>query len=111
MAKPDRRRSAGGTRIDWEGVRLGRGPGAFVFAMGALLPWAVLTAPPGEGPGAASRATDVTCQLAWMLPSSVKGRIAAGLGGLFMLGGVWMFALGCTMFLPGKRIPARNRRT
>ncbi len=100
------RQHAGGG-IDWEAVRLAWILGVLVAGTGALILWATLTAPPGPAPGVASRVTSVSYGLARMLPTSVASRLAAGFGGLLFLGGVWMFLLGCTKFLPSKRKPGR----
>ena len=97
----------GGGGIDWEAVRLAWGCGILVAGMGALILWATLTAPPGPAHGVASRAASVSHGLARMLPTSVVSRLAAAFGGLMVLGGAWMFLLGCTRFLPSKRKPAR----
>ena len=87
------RHQAGGG-IDWEAVRLAWGCGILVAAVGALILWAVLTAPPGPARGAASRAASVSYGLARMLPTSVASRLAAAFGGLLVIGGAWMFLLG-----------------
>jgi hypothetical protein len=96
-----------GTRIDWEAVRLAWGCGALVTGVGALILWGTLTAPPGPARGVASRATSVSYGLARMLPDSLASQLAAALGGVLILGGIWMLLLGCTRFLPSKRKPMR----
>ncbi len=98
---------AGGGGIDWDAVRLAWILGVLVAGTGALILWATLTAPPGPAPGVASRVTSVSYGLARMMPDSVASRIAAAFGGLLIIGGVWMFFLGCTMFLPSKRKAGR----
>jgi hypothetical protein len=91
--------------IDWEAVWLAWGLGILVAGVGALILWATLTAPPGKGPGAASRAISVSYGIARMLPTSVASRLAAALGGLFILGGALMFLMGFTKFFPSNRKP------
>jgi len=93
--------------IDWPGVRLAWGLAALAGGMGALVIYATPTAPDGAAPETMSRAMDVTYQLARRLPEDVKSRIAAGLGGLFVLGGLWFASLGLMLFLPSKWIPKR----
>jgi len=108
MAKDrDRSQLRGGEGIDWEAVRLAWLLGVLVTGVGALILWATLTAPPGPAPGVASRVTSVSYGLARLLPQSVASRVAAAFGGLLIVGGVWMFLLGCTKFLPSKRKPGR----
>ena len=61
----------------------------------------------GAGPRRRKSRRNVSYGLARMLPTSVVSRLAAAFGGLMVLGGAWMFLLGCTRFLPSKRKPAR----
>lgn len=103
MGKKASAQNPGRRGIDWQAVRLAWGCGALVAGVGALILWGTLTAPPGPAPGVASRATSVSYGLARLLPDSLANQLAAALGGLLVLGGVWMLLLGCTCFLPSRR--------
>ncbi len=105
MARKRTLQQQDGGRIDWETVRLAWGCGVLVAGSGVLILWGVLTAHPGPAPGVASRVTSVSYGLARMLPTSVASKLAVAFGALLVVGGVWMFLLGCTRFLPSKRKP------
>jgi hypothetical protein len=78
-------------RFDLEALLLGAGMGVISMGIGALIIWAKLTAPPGT-----SQSTAVTTaqKLTRVLPESIQGRIAIGLGVLFVLFGVFAVLLG-----------------
>ena len=81
-----RRKTTTPKRFDLEALLLGAGMGVISIGIGALIIWAKLTAPPG---------TVTTAQkLTRILPESIQGRIAIGLGVLFVLFGVFAVFLG-----------------
>ncbi|MFN3076864.1 MAG: hypothetical protein ABT940_08310 [Alphaproteobacteria bacterium] len=87
-----RQRAEGPPVFDREGFFLGVGVGGGCAAVGALIGWAVLTAPSG-GPSA-RYALSTSQRIARLLPQSIQNWIALILAGLFVLFGTAVFMMG-----------------
>ena len=89
--KPIKPKKVEPAKFDKEGFYLGWGLAIVMIGVGSLIIWAVKTAPKG---GVESTGYTVYQRLAHAMPQTPKEIIAIGLGGLFILFGIFCFFLG-----------------